>query len=1693
MSCGYNPEEYGAQCHRCPLRKDEAAGPVAPEYHETAEFIVVGDAPEDAEITEGRPFVGPDNYILTKTLAQVGVKRQHAHWTLAVLCQPPNNDMKRYLAKIQSRNSAIKRENVTREEQGLDPLPLIPTPQECCRPRLAYEVKLHKNILTLGGSALRAVTGATASILELRGGTMHGPLTYDEGTNTLRLLKNDTIHEDVSPDAVKCLPTVSPTFTRFAKKWTEPFKVDLARAVRWFRGQNDWKPPEIVYQPDAETLREFLATLDFPTYDLETDGIEPTAAKIRCIGIGSAEKVHLVGLLSKDGATRFYSPMEELRILAVLRDVFRDPTRYKVGHNSGSYDRICVRHQWHKTAWELIDGMLNEVAFLHGAESDAYREAEAQIRAIWPDDRETLVDVWPNLDTILLHRLVASELPHRLSFVGSMYTNAPSWKCYDGETEVLTERGWVPFPALQRGEPVAQWEDGKIQFVQPRAYVDQPYAGPMWRLKSQALDLLVTPDHKMVYRDRHRGKIQFAPVQDLPSEVEIPHTGILHREENAPSLSPAFIQFLVAVQADGSWVRTAIDFGFTKTRKIDRLLQILDTLGIPYRCKKTGTKNPRTRIWVLDHPLVQQARELLTDKKVFGPWLLQWPLAARLALLDELPFWDGTKGAEHTNYNSVEPENVAILQACAVLSGRPARMALISEPEGKSRAGYRLSLPSSLDRSRCWSRFQAHHRTQEMYAGRIYCVSVPSGYIVVRRGGKVTVSGNTDRAGRKIAFDAESDVQLHEYCSLDVSQTATVMPILYDLTHKGGQDHLIEDDHQIQEICTAMHQAGMYIDQPLRAKYEKEQLKEIVALRDTLRRAAGNPSLNPGSTHQLRRLLYEEWKLKPILDDKLAYTLSGDPSTADPAIRGCLALRSLPENQIIFLKALRNYRAVQKKLGTYTAKLRPQSEDITGMGWDADELAEEFGFDVSEKTLEGADFFEAASRLFEDKEYSRKGIVWPDGRMRPGYNAHVATCVTPDTWVLGENGLFQVASLVPLYGPPQTEVPASNLVLHDGNTFHPVSHLQNPGICSTKTARLSLGITLTGTPHHRIRVAATPKFSWQDSAGKWHPSEPESIWRRLDALSTADYVLVPFGMDVWAKKAASLPAFTVPTQRTNAHLIQPPTTATEDLAYFVGVYNADGSLHDANGSFAIRLSDTRGRYTEVLLPILRRLFGDLPVRSTPGEGVAITGIALADWAEAIGLRRKITNKSIPPWLLACPRSYAEAYLRGLSRDAFVGVNGGTTVYWRYTGTEQLCREVQMLLLNMGVVGGLKDARTARSPNTWCLFVTGQEDIGQLSTILGFQIPATEEGDTSQRRPKYIRRGNHLWLRVLSAEDGGEQQVYDVTIPETHQFWANGTVSHNTGRLSSSKPMNAQNFPKDLRKLIRAQPGHLLVGADADQLELRIAAARWACPLYLGAFAADADPHSMTAAGVFGDDFLNAPGWPEGDRILVNGFRVPRNGAKFASGSLAERCRKLAKIVQYLSQYGGSPEAGLQALQQTEDDKGELIYLHFQLRQYRQMHQSWLQSAKEFPLGWQKEVAFFRKYGFIQEPVARRRRLMADGEDFNAIVNFPIQGAASSLMNRAMIAIYKEIPLHKWGPGTGIITMTHDALVVECPDDGVEITQDAKGKYHYKVSPGSPAAFVASVIESAMNQKDASLPGVSFTASADFAMTWDKVG
>jgi DNA polymerase I-like protein with 3'-5' exonuclease and polymerase domains len=304
----------------------------------------------------------------------------------------------------------------------------------------------------------------------------------------------------------------------------------------------------------------------------------------------------------------------------------------------------------------------------------------------------------------------------------------------------------------------------------------------------------------------------------------------------------------------------------------------------------------------------------------------------------------------------------------------------------------------------------------------------------------------------------------------------------------------------------------------------------------------------------------------------------------------------------------------------------------------------------------------------------------------------------------------------------------------------------------------------------------------------------------------------------------------------------------------------------------------------------------------------------------------------------------------------------------------------------------------------------------------------------------------------------------------------------TGRLSSSKPINAMNFPHALRGMVTAKPGNVLVGADADQLEIRVAAAIWGIEKYLLAFREGKDPHSMTAFLIFGEAFCNAAGIDprqfESPGKLV-GKSYDAQGTFIGKGE-AKSLRKLSKAVHFASQYMAGVERVHKMIQSAEspndDGTTELPYALLPLRRVREMHEKWLKGAPEYQKGWEADIALWKEKGYLRETVGGRRRDFLDShggdEAVNEIVNFKVQSGAAAWMNKAIIEVYDQIPENKWGPGTGIINQCHDHIVVECPEHA--------------------APWVARVIEEAMNGTHPGLPGVQLTATADIGPSWDKV-
>jgi len=201
----------------------------------------------------------------------------------------------------------------------------------------------------------------------------------------------------------------------------------------------------------------------------------------------------------------------------------------------------------------------------------------------------------------------------------------------------------------------------------------------------------------------------------------------------------------------------------------------------------------------------------------------------------------------------------------------------------------------------------------------------------------------------------------------------------------------------------------------------------------------------------------------------------------------------------------------------------------------------------------------------------------------------------------------------------------------------------------------------------------------------------------------------------------------------------------------------------------------------------------------------------------------------------------------------------------------------------------------------------------------------------------------------------------------HSSW-NSHVAK-TGRLSSSDPA-VQNWDRALRNMIVASPGHALVGADSDQIELRFSAMNWQLGWTLANLRAGKDPHTETTMVVFGkmaEEYLaKAEAWAKA------------NGKKSKEHKDWKRIRDFTKRLRYAVQYGALPETCHQVITSVEDDAGNLIYADVTLDQTRNRRQALLDVETGYEVGWEHELRLWRRDGFLREPIWGRRADFLDG-------------------------------------------------------------------------------------------------------------------
>ena len=234
----------------------------------------------------------------------------------------------------------------------------------------------------------------------------------------------------------------------------------------------------------------------------------------------------------------------------------------------------------------------------------------------------------------------------------------------------------------------------------------------------------------------------------------------------------------------------------------------------------------------------------------------------------------------------------------------------------------------------------------------------------------------------------------------------------------------------------------------------------------------------------------------------------------------------------------------------------------------------------------------------------------------------------------------------------------------------------------------------------------------------------------------------------------------------------------------------------------------------------------------------------------------------------------------------------------------------------------------------------------------------------------------------------------------------------TGRLSSSEP-NLQNIPvktelgRQFRKyFVPENDEYVLIDADYSQIELRLLAHISNDENMIGAFLADEDIHSMTAARVFG---------VSPDNVSID-------------------LRKKAKAVNFGIMYGIGEYSLSEDLKISRAAAKEYIESYFdkfpKIKEY-------LDKVKTDAKRDGYVTTAFGRRRYIPEIASSNKNLQHFGE--RVAMNSPIQGTAADIIKIAMINTDKAFKEN--GLDARIVMQVHDELIIESHKDCAEQALD----------------------------------------------------
>jgi len=328
------------------------------------------------------------------------------------------------------------------------------------------------------------------------------------------------------------------------------------------------------------------------------------------------------------------------------------------------------------------------------------------------------------------------------------YTN-----CISEDTEILTNKGWRKIDEIKSDEMALTYNVNKqiLEYKPILSIYKYPAENRrMIRIKHKKVDLLVTPNHFVLYSPKGAPhKDVFTLASNLNSIFSITVAANYNKKDN-PRCSDDFLKLLGWIISEGHFAKDCAGIRIYQAKNSPHVSEIkncLEKLNLKYNTNisnAVGFNRKTTEItFLISAESGHKIRRIVGEKRI--PRKLLDSLSPRQleTLLKTIVKGDGT---EYKNFYVIYTADSTLADQLMELGIKIGRYASLHDYR-KQTGVFRVIISKIKRRHRKYEIRKDKHVSEETYAGRVWCIETENKTIVVRRkvgnSYKFCVTGNS--------------------------------------------------------------------------------------------------------------------------------------------------------------------------------------------------------------------------------------------------------------------------------------------------------------------------------------------------------------------------------------------------------------------------------------------------------------------------------------------------------------------------------------------------------------------------------------------------------------------------------------------------------------------------------------------------------------------------------------------------------------------------------------------------------------------------------------------------------------------------------------------------------------------------------------------------------------------------------------